>query len=168
MLHKPVRSTGICSDGTRMMPDQRPGPVLVIDDHAINLKLLQRVLELEGLDIVTADSLAAAARVLRHARPPVIVLDVRLPDGNGLDFARKLKADPATAKCAIVACTAATMTGEEQQALDAGCDAFVSKPIDTRPFGELIASLMPAPGGSGAARRADQEPAGRVSLAARA
>lgn len=124
------------------MTGPRPARVLVVDDHELNLKLLQRVLELEGYEVVPADSIASAERAIAASFPSLIVLDLQLRDGDGLDLARKLKADPVTASCAILACTAGAMKGDQERALAAGCDAYVSKPINTRAFAELAASLL--------------------------
>jgi CheY-like chemotaxis protein len=116
--------------------------VLVVDDHELNLKLLKRVLELGGHDVVGASSLADAEAVLAERLPALIVLDVQLPDGDGLDLARRLKARPETAACLILACTAEAMRGDAERALAAGCDAYVSKPIDTREFAALVDELL--------------------------
>ena len=86
--------------------------VLVVDDHELNLKLLQRVLELDGHDVLAASSLGAADEVLARQLPALIVLDLQLPDGDGLDLARRLKAMPETAPCPILACTADAMQGD--------------------------------------------------------
>ena len=121
-----------------------PARVLVVDDHELNLKLLQHVLEYEGHEVVVADSLAAAERAFAEVKPALIVLDVQLPDGDGLDLARRIKAMPPTQSCAILACTAEAMKGDRERALAAGCDAYVSKPIDTREFAALVASMLPS------------------------
>jgi CheY-like chemotaxis protein len=150
------------------------GPVLVVDDHPVNRLLLESVLELEGIDVLGAGSIAEAERVLERSVPPVIVLDLQLPDGYGLDLVRRLRADPRTAGCAIVACSAGDSDHEDVQAREAGCAAFVSKPIDTRQFALLVRSLVvsgapgpattgpePAPHGRAAASRAATVPAQR-------
>jgi two-component system, cell cycle response regulator DivK len=116
--------------------------ILVVDDHELNLKLLERLLEIEGHEVRAADSLAAAERALAEEQPAMIVLDVNLPDGNGLDLTRKLKSHPVTASIPIVACTAGATGHDEHQALEAGCDAYVSKPIDLRRFSTIIASML--------------------------
>jgi two-component system, cell cycle response regulator DivK len=116
--------------------------VLVVDDHEFNLKLLERLLQREGREVRGADSLAAAERALAEEKPAMIVLDLNLPDGSGLDLTRKLKSEPHTASIPIVACTAAVMPADEDRALEAGCDAFVAKPIDLGRFSELISSIL--------------------------
>jgi CheY-like chemotaxis protein len=119
------------------------GHILVVDDHDLNLKLLQRVLELDGHEVVGVTTLSAAERAIAQQRPALVVLDLNLPDGDGLDLARKLKSDPNTAGYAVLACTAGAMKGDRERALEAGCDAYMSKPIDTREFSALVASLLP-------------------------
>ncbi|HJS92729.1 MAG TPA: response regulator [Solirubrobacteraceae bacterium] len=120
----------------------RQGRVLVVDDHDLNLKLLERLLEREGREVRVADSVAAAERALAEEEPAMIVLDLNLPDGSGLELTRKLKAEPSTASIPIVACTAAVMPSDEDEALEAGCDAFVAKPIDLRRFSDVISSIL--------------------------
>jgi CheY-like chemotaxis protein len=119
--------------------------ILVVDDHDLNLKLLQRVLELDGYDVTAVSTLSAAERSIARDLPALVVLDLNLPDGDGLDLARKLKTDQRTAGCAILACTAGAMSGDRERALEAGCDAYMSKPIDTREFSTLAGSLLSRP-----------------------
>lgn len=126
------------------MTERTQASALVVDDHELNLKLLQRVLELEGLDVTAVGTMAAAEQAIAQQLPDVIVLDLLLLDGDGRDLARRLKADPQTAGCAIVACTAGAMRGDRERALDAGCDAYVTKPIDTRGFAALVSSFASA------------------------
>jgi two-component system, cell cycle response regulator DivK len=122
--------------------ERSPGRILVVDDHELNLKLLERLLEMEGREVRAADSLAAAERALAEEQPAMIVLDLNLPDGSGLELTRKLKSEPLTASIPIVACTAAVMPADEDRALEAGCDAFVAKPIDLRRFSQIISSIL--------------------------
>jgi CheY-like chemotaxis protein len=130
------------ASATSVAGTSRSGRVLVVDDHALNLKLLERLLEREGREVRAADSLAAAERALAEEEPAMIVLDVNLPDGSGLELTRRLKAEPRTASIPIVACTAAVLQSDEDEAREAGCDAFVAKPIDLRHFSEVISSIL--------------------------
>ena len=120
----------------------RRGRVLVVDDHELNLKLFERLLEREGREVRCANSLAAAERALAEEQPAMIVLDLNLPDGSGLELTRRLKAEPRTASIPIVACTAAVLPADQDEALEAGCDAFVAKPIDLRHFSDVISSIL--------------------------
>jgi two-component system cell cycle response regulator len=126
------------------MTSSLAGRILVVDDHDLNLKLLQRLLELDGHRVTAVSTLSAAERAIAQEVPELVVLDLNLPDGDGLGLARKIKSDPRTARCAILACTAGAMKGDRDRALEAGCDAYVSKPIDTREFGSLAGSLVAA------------------------
>jgi CheY-like chemotaxis protein len=118
------------------------GRVLIVDDHDFNLRLLERLIELEGREVRAADSLAAAELALAEEEPALIVLDLNLPDGSGLDLTRKLKSEPRTASIPIVACTAAVMKSDEERALAAGCDAVVSKPIDMGRFSTIVSAML--------------------------
>jgi two-component system cell cycle response regulator DivK len=117
-------------------------PVLVVDDHEFNQRLLERLLECEGHHVRSVDSLAAAELVLAEEPPALIVLDLNLPDGSGLELTRRLKADPGTASIPLVACTAAVRESDADRALAAGCDAFVAKPIDLQRFSAIISSML--------------------------
>jgi CheY-like chemotaxis protein len=121
-------------------------PVLVVDDHPVNRKLLEEVLRHEAIETRGAGSIAEAERALAEAVPMVIVLDLRLPDGYGLELVRRLKSDPHTAGCSVVACTAGSVPGEEELAGAAGCASYVTKPIDTRRFVDVVSSLIGEPG----------------------
>jgi len=98
------------------------------------------------------DRLAAAEAAIAHDLPDLIVLDLWLPDGDGLDFARRVKSTPRTAGCLIVACTAGAMKGDRERALEAGCDAYISKPIDTLQFLEQVGALLGSPASDPVAR----------------
>jgi two-component system cell cycle response regulator DivK len=122
--------------------DSAPGRVLVVDDHDCNLKLLERLLEREGHAVRGADSLEAAERALSEEKPSMIVLDLNLGDGCGLELTRKLKSAPRTASIPIVACTAAALPADRDRAREAGCDAFVAKPIDLLHFSTVVSSIL--------------------------
>lgn len=118
------------------------GPVLVIDDHPLNRKLLERVLALDGYRTLSAGSIAQAEALLAGTDPALIILDICLPDGDGLELARRLKSHPTRAGCPIIACSAGPAPEEARRALDAGCQAYVGKPIEIGYVSELVAGLM--------------------------
>jgi CheY-like chemotaxis protein len=108
--------------------------VLVVDDNPTNLKLACALLETEGYLVERAANAEEAVAILRRTRPGLILMDIHLPDMDGLTLTRKLKANEATKQVPIVALTATAMKGDEQKAYEAGCDGYISKPIDTRKF----------------------------------
>jgi two-component system cell cycle response regulator len=121
------------------MPSKR---VLIIDDHPVNLELAKVLLVLEGYEVHTAGDAEAALLLLPELRPDLILMDVQLPGMDGLELARRVKADPRLHNARIVALTAYAMKGDEEKALAAGCDGYLSKPIDTRTFPKMVASFL--------------------------
>ena len=109
--------------------------ILVIDDNEVNLKLASAVLTAEGFEVSTAIDAASALEAVRNDRPELAYCDVQLPDMDGIELARQIKSDPDTAEVVIVALTACAMEADRRRALDAGCDGFITKPIDTRTLG---------------------------------
>jgi CheY-like chemotaxis protein len=113
--------------------------VLIVDDNPTNLKLVAYLVKANGYEVDTAgDADAALASIAAH-RPRVILMDLQLPGVDGLELTRKLKNDPATRDIAIIAVTAYAMKGDQEKAFAAGCDDYVTKPIDTRALPQLIA-----------------------------
>jgi CheY-like chemotaxis protein len=113
--------------------------ILVVEDNPINLELIQHILIKSGYSVHTATEVEEARNLLETINPVLIVMDIQLPGMDGLTFTRLLKANPTTQHILIVALTAYAMEGDEYKALDAGCDAYISKPIDTRVFADNIA-----------------------------
>lgn len=117
-------------------------PILVVDDNAANLKLMEFLLDGEGYEIRTAGDAEQALSLLQEFQPRLILMDLQLPGMSGLDLTRRLKAEPATRGVIILALTAFAMKGDEQRALDAGCDGYVAKPIDVETLPALIARYV--------------------------
>jgi CheY-like chemotaxis protein len=104
--------------------------VLIIEDNPVNLEFVVAVLESGGYRLLTATTAEAGLHAARTERPDVILLDIHLPRISGYEVAQRLKADPATAPIPIVAITAQAMRGEEVRAQAAGCNAFLTKPVE--------------------------------------
>jgi CheY-like chemotaxis protein len=114
-------------------------PILIVDDNPINLKLLRITLKVAGYEVQTAVDAEQAMSVLAAFRPRLVLMDLQLPGMDGLELTRRLKADPATRDAIIVAVTAYAMKGDKERAYDAGCDGYVTKPIDTETLPGLVA-----------------------------
>lgn len=120
------------------------GLVLIVDDNATNLKLARVTLEFAGFEVATAGD-AAQARAAIRARPPrLILMDIQLPDIDGLTLTRELKANPATAGIRILALSAYAMKGDDAKARAAGCDGYITKPIDTRTLAVQVEAQLSA------------------------
>ena len=109
--------------------------ILVIDDNETNLKLASTVLKAEGFDVTTAIDAASALAAVRDDPPELAYCDVQLPDMDGIELARQIKSSPDTAGIVVVALTACAMESDRRRAFAAGCDGFITKPIDTRTLG---------------------------------
>lgn len=126
-------------------------PILIVDDNPVNLKLARVTLAIEGYDVRTAADAEEALALLAAFHPRLILMDIQLPGMDGLTLTRRLKDDAATRGIVILALTAYAMKGDEQKALDAGCDGYITKPIDTRMLPTLVARHLAAgPTGSAA------------------
>jgi CheY-like chemotaxis protein len=113
--------------------------ILIVDDNATNLKLVAYLMKANGYTVETALDAESAIVAIRDNHPDVILMDIQLPGIDGLELTRRLKADPATRDIVIVAVTAYAMKGDQAKALAAGCDDYITKPIDTRTLPETIA-----------------------------
>jgi two-component system, cell cycle response regulator DivK len=136
-----------------MLGEQPPQTVarriLIVEDNELNMKLLNDVLEAHGYDVLSTAEGAVALTWARQYRPNLILMDLQLPDMSGLEATRQLKASEETRAIPIIAVTAFAMSGDEQKALDHGCDAYVAKPIVLRDFLDLIAEFVGAAGPPG-------------------
>jgi CheY-like chemotaxis protein len=116
--------------------------VLVVDDNPTNLKLACDILQTAGYEVMRAVNADEALAIVRIARLDVILMDIELPGMDGLSLTRMLKADEATRSIPIIALTAFAMKGDEARALQAGCNGYITKPIDTRKFPVQIAGML--------------------------
>jgi CheY-like chemotaxis protein len=123
--------------------------ILVVDDNATNLKLVSDVLEFEGYRILKAANAEAAQEILRDTLPDLILMDIALPGMDGLTLTGLLKADERTSQIIVVALTAFAMKGDDAKARQAGCDGYITKPIDTRTLPDAVAAYLRRPDGRG-------------------
>ncbi len=118
--------------------------ILVVDDNATNRRLLKLTLSGGSHDLDVADSASAALIAIAARRPALILLDLQLPDCDGLELTRQLRRDPANQDLIIVAVTSHSAAGHRELALAAGCDDYLTKPIDTRALPTLVAAILAA------------------------
>jgi CheY-like chemotaxis protein len=116
--------------------------ILVVDDNPANLKLVSDILEFEGYHLLNAGDAEEAQTVIQRTLPDLIFMDIALPGMDGLTLTSKLKAEPRTKDMLIIALTAFAMKGDEQKALAAGCDGYITKPIDTRKLPRQVAGFL--------------------------
>jgi CheY-like chemotaxis protein len=119
-----------------------PSRILIVDDNPQNLKLARVILAAKGYEVTTAADADEAQRAIEAGKPALILMDVQLPGMDGLELTRRLKADPRYRDILIIALTAYAMKGDDQKAYRAGCDGYLSKPIDTTQLPKTVAEYL--------------------------
>jgi signal transduction histidine kinase/DNA-binding response OmpR family regulator len=126
----------------RPTPSPSKGKVLVVDDHDLNRELVRSILERRGYEVVQAEDGEAGVKLAHNTHPDLILMDLAMPRKDGFAATRELKADDITRAIPIVALTALAMRGDEDKALAAGVDEYLTKPIDRRRLEEIVDRLM--------------------------
>jgi two-component system cell cycle response regulator DivK len=108
--------------------------ILIVDDDQMSVLLVRAVLSGEGYDLRSAFNADEALNVLDTFRPSLILMDIQLPGKSGLELTRQLRANPEMNDASIVAVTAYGGKDDEEDCLNAGCDGYILKPIDTSTF----------------------------------
>jgi len=113
-----------------------PRKILVVEDNDMNMQLVEFLLEEGGYHIVKAASGEEALAITRDggSAPDLILMDIHLPGMDGLSVVREMKSDTRTSRIPILALTAHAMRGDKDRFLEAGCDGYISKPIDVKTF----------------------------------
>jgi two-component system cell cycle response regulator DivK len=116
--------------------------VLIVEDDPRNMRLLEMTLGGKGYTLVKATSGEEALGIAEKEQPDLILMDVQLPKMNGLEATGKLRQNPAFAHTPIIGLTAYAMKGDKEKVIKAGCDAYLSKPINTRELPGVIAGML--------------------------
>jgi two-component system cell cycle response regulator DivK len=104
--------------------------ILLVEDNEMNRDMLSRRLQRKGYEVVMAMDGGEGVAKAESERPDLILMDMSLPVLNGWDATRQIKAAPSTASIPIIALTAHAMAGDREQAMEAGCDDYDTKPIE--------------------------------------
>jgi CheY-like chemotaxis protein len=120
--------------------------ILVVEDNAMNLELVSDILEAHGYEVFQAQGGVEALETAVREQPDLILMDLQLPEMDGLEATRMLKKDPSTRSVKVVALTAHAMLGDEEKAREAGCTGYIAKPINTRTFADVIGRFLTEPG----------------------
>jgi CheY-like chemotaxis protein len=119
--------------------------ILIVEDNEENRDVLSRRLERHGYSVLVAVDGQAGITMAQDEHPDVILMDLNLPDVDGWEATKRIKASPQTAAIPIIALTAHAVVGDEQRALQAGCNDYHSKPVEfTRLVGQIEALLKSA------------------------
>jgi CheY-like chemotaxis protein len=118
--------------------------VLIVEDNPMNMRLIEMILKSDNYLLLKATDGEEALAIAAIDHPDLVLMDIRLPKLSGLEVAKRLKKTAALSHIPIIALTAHAMKGDMEKAIEAGCDSYVSKPIDTRQLPQLVADILAA------------------------
>jgi two-component system cell cycle response regulator DivK len=116
--------------------------ILYIEDDPANRILVRRVLEAEGYRVLEAESGIQGLEIAQAEQLGAILVDIHMPDMDGFEVMTRLKSMPTTASVPVIALTAMVMKGDRERTLDAGCSAYIEKPIDVDLLPAQVASVL--------------------------
>jgi len=117
------------------MPDKR---ILLVEDDFMNMRLAQHILEVEGYTVIKATTAHEALAQIESTIPDLILMDVQLPDMDGMTVVKILRENAVTRDIVILALTACAMKGDRERMLRMGCNGYLSKPIDVQNFIDTV------------------------------
>jgi CheY-like chemotaxis protein len=103
--------------------------ILYIEDNPLNMRLVRKLLNSFGYDMIEAIDGLSGIQMVEREKPDLVLVDINLPDIDGLEVTRRIKLNTAFAHIPIIALTANAMHGDRERCLDAGCDGYVAKPV---------------------------------------
>jgi len=118
--------------------------ILIVEDNPLHTKLIEMTLRTKNYTLLKATDGEKALDIARKERPDLIIMDLNLPGMTGFEVTKKLRENPAFSHTPIIAITAYAMKRDREMVIESGCDAYLSKPIDTRELPGVIAELLSA------------------------
>lgn len=119
--------------------------VMVVDDEVVYTDVIQLVLQDYGVEVVMAHNVAQATALIESVRPDMFIIDIMMPDIDGLQLARRLRSDPRHGDEPILIASAKAMPGDRESALDAGASAFLTKPFTAKQLRDVLRKYLPMP-----------------------
>ena len=113
-------------------------PILIVEDNDKNLKLVRDVLQFKGYRTLAATTAAEGLRLAREEHPILILMDIQLPDFDGITALLRLREDPATKEIPVIAVSASAMPDEQHRIVASGFNAYITKPIEVKSFVETV------------------------------
>jgi CheY-like chemotaxis protein len=121
-----------------------PRPILYVEDNPQNMRLVRKMLMSAGYQVIEAFDGFSGLEAVAAERPSLILLDINLPDIDGLEVTARIKSDPELASIPVVALTANAMHGDRERCLAAGCDGYIPKPITKNELLTTVAHFLNA------------------------
>lgn len=116
--------------------------ILIVEDNEINMKLIKTILKAKGYLLSEARDGEEALQAVVRERPDLILMDIQIPKIDGLEATRRIRKMEGLGNTLIVALTAHAMEGDREKILEAGCDGYIAKPINTRTFVEEVETML--------------------------
>lgn len=118
--------------------------VLYIEDNFHNRRIVNKVLSSRGIQVVEAEDGEKGLEMVRELNPPLVLLDITLPGIDGIEVVKRMKADDNLHHIPVIAITASAMRGDRERFLEAGCDDYMSKPIQVKELADMVDKHYPA------------------------
>ena len=119
--------------------------ILIVEDNEKNIKLVRDLLQFNGYETIVAMTAEEGIEIAGTHHPALILMDIQLPGMDGLSATKILKEDPSIKDTVIIALTSHAMEGDDKKVREAGCDGYITKPIDTRNFLKTVADYLNGP-----------------------
>ena len=116
--------------------------ILIVEDDAKNMTLFRDLLQVSGYSTIEASDGKQGIELAKAKKPDLILMDIQMPEMDGLEATRILKADATTSNIPVIALTAYAMKGDEERMLEAGCDGYLAKPIDIKEFLKEVSKYL--------------------------
>jgi CheY-like chemotaxis protein len=116
--------------------------ILLVEDDSMNMRLVQHILEVEGYIVLKAATGQEALEQIESAVPDLVLMDVQLPDMDGMTVVKILRKNSITQDTTIIALTACAMKGDKERILQMGCNGYISKPIDVQNFTNTVRRFL--------------------------
>ena len=116
--------------------------ILIVEDNPQNMRLIEMALRAKSYALLKATDGEKAMEIAVKEKPGLIIMDIQLPKLSGLEVTERLRQIPAFSHVPIIAVTACAMKGDKEKVIDAGCNAYLSKPINTRELRRVVAEML--------------------------
>lgn len=121
--------------------------ILIVEDNELNMKLFNDLLEAHGYTTLQSRNGMEAFELARQHKPDLVLMDIQLPEVSGLEVIKWLKEDDELCEIPVIAVTAFAMKGDEDRIREAGCEAYLSKPISVANFLDVVTQHLPVANG---------------------
>ena len=119
-----------------------PFTILYVEDNPQNMRLVRKMLSAAGYDMLEAMDGSSGLEMAQAKRPDLILMDINLPDIDGVQVTAMIKANPTLRHIPVIALTANAMFGDRERFLDAGCDGYLAKPVSRKELLETIETFL--------------------------